>query len=109
MPMVRHILLFFMMVASLTTAATLHAREYAGAADLECSGVPHSEGDTDQAPDDSGKAVQHHGHCHLGAAVVPWRHGVMELCALPSSRLAFANVGVPGRWIRGPNLRPPIS
>lgn len=107
--MFRHLLLLCTMVASLMTAATLHAGEYAGSADIECSGMTHSYGDGDQSQSDPDKAVQHHGHCHLGAAVVPFRHTASELNALPTARQAFANVSVLGRWIRGPNLRPPIA
>ena len=109
--MFRHgILVLFMLIASLTTAAPLHASEFPGATSIECSGYVHSEGDADQTPGDADKATpHHHGNCHGATALIPARDGASTLHAqltLPSFNPTEA---VLGRWSSGPDLRPPIA
>ena len=109
--MFRHgMLVLFMLIASLTTAATLHASEFLGATSIECSGYVHSEGDADQTPGDADKATpHHHGNCHGATALIPARDSASTLHAqltLPSFNPTEA---VLGRWSSGPDLRPPIA
>lgn len=109
--MLRHgLLVLFMLIASLTAAALLHAREFPDATVIECSGYVHSEGDADQSPGDTDKAMPYHqGHCHGGAAFIPSKNGASTLLvslALPSFIPAEDKLD---RWSVGPNLRPPIA
>jgi len=104
------ILVLFMLIVSLTTAAMVHASEFPGVTSLECSGYVHSEGDADQTQGDADKATpHHHGNCHGAAAFIPARDGAFTLrvpLILPSFNPADAALD---RWSSGPDLRPPIA
>ncbi|NML12979.1 hypothetical protein HHL08_23080 [Sphingobium sp. AR-3-1] len=103
-------LFFCMLLASLATATAIHARELAGSFDIECSGYVHNESDGDRSPGDADQAVaHHHGNCHGAAAFLPARSVAPNIFAFlnapenPQDRTAL------GRWISGPDLRPPIA
>ncbi|MEC3911391.1 hypothetical protein U5A82_13250 [Sphingobium sp. CR2-8] len=99
-----------LLLASLTTATAIHARELAGAFDIECSGYVHSETDDDRAPGDSDRAVtHHHGSCHGAAAFLPARSVAPNILAFLSTPAKPQDRSAMGRWIAGPDLRPPIA
>lgn len=109
-PMLRHGLLFLcLLVTSLVTATTIHAREWPGVSSIECSGTLHSDGDADQSPGDADQAApHHHGSCH-GASFVPARFvQPMDLLATGNGHGPASSAAL-GRWTRGPDLRPPIA
>lgn len=103
-------LLLMLLLSSLVLATTVHARESAGPATVECSGTVHDDADT--APDggDSDKAaLHHHGNCHAGTFSVPQR-GAMTLLSLASANPATLaqDRGQASRAI-DPALRPPAA
>lgn len=104
----RAILILCLLVASLITTATVHAREISGASLVECSGVIHSDGDGDQSSGDSDQAMpHHHGSCH-GSAFVPAR-GIEPATVFAALAPHNMSNSVPlTRWTTGPDLRPPI-
>jgi len=109
--MLRGRLLFFcMLLLSLTTATAIHARELSGAFDIECSGYVHSDTDEDRSPGDADKAVaHHHGSCHGAAAFLPARNVAPNISAFLNSPATPQDRAALGRWIAGPDLRPPIA
>lgn len=99
-----------LLLASLTMATAIHARELAGAFDIECSGYVHSDTDEDRAPGDSDQAVtHHHGSCHGAAAFLPARSVSPNIVAFLNSPARPQDRSALGRWISGPDLRPPIA
>jgi hypothetical protein len=65
-------LLMGLVALSMTTTATVHARELPAAVSIECTGIVHQDGDADQSQGDADKAVpHHHGTCHGQVANVP--------------------------------------
>ncbi|WP_156355963.1 hypothetical protein [Sphingomonas sp. Leaf22] len=103
-------LFLMLLLSSLVLATTVHARESAGPATVECSGPVHSDGDA--APDggDNDKAaLHHHGNCHAGTFSVPQR-GALSLFVLTAVNPAtLVQVrGAPSRAI-DPALRPPAA
>lgn len=106
----RGIFLFWLLIASLVTTATVHARESLDAPALECSGVAHGDGDADQSPGDSDNALpHHHGGCHGFAACVQGDTDGPGLAAASSLPNILADFPAPPRWSIGPHLRPPIA
>lgn len=103
-------LFFCMLLASLTTATAIHARELAGSFDIECSGYVHSETDDDRSRGDSDPAVaHHHGSCHGAAAFLPGRSVAPNIFAFLNMQNKPQDRSALGRWIVGPDLRPPIA
>lgn len=104
------ILLVALLMTSLTAAATVHAREQAGAISMECSGYVHSDGDADQSQGDSDQAMpHHHGSCHGAASLLPVRLVAVDLVASCGARLTFGDASTLGRWSPGPDRPPPIA
>ena len=65
-------LLMGLVALSMTTTATVHARELPAPVSIECTGVVHQDGDSDQSQGDADKAApHHHGTCHGQIADVP--------------------------------------
>lgn len=102
-------LLLCLLVTSLMTATVLHAQEFAGQPQLECSGEMHTQQDGQPSSGDAEKAMtQHHG-CHsvssfLSAAAPAPRMPISatNIYALPrADALTTRPVG--------PDLRPPIA
>ncbi|MEN2748055.1 hypothetical protein [Sphingomonas sp. T9W2] len=103
-------LLLVLLLSSLVLATTVHARESAGPATVECLGAVHDDADT--APDggDTDKAaLHHHGNCHAGTFSVPQR-GTMTLLSLATTNPATLaqDRGQASRAI-DPALRPPAA
>jgi hypothetical protein len=109
--MFRHgLLVLYMLIVSLTTAATLHASEFSGATSIDCSGYVHSEGDADQTQGDADKATpHHHSNCHGAPAFILARDGALTLRAPLASPSFNPTKTAPDRWSSGPDLRPPIA
>lgn len=98
------------LLVSLTAATAIHARELAGAFDIECSGYVHSETDDDQSPEGADRAVSHHhGSCHGAAAFLPAKGAAPSIVAFLNAPILSSDRAVLGRWISGPDLRPPIA
>lgn len=108
-------LLLCLLVASLTTVATVHANEVpnptlsAAQTSIECSGKVHSEGDADQSQGNSDKGVPHHHGCHGAASFLPARAAEATIFAIVTEALMSVEEAAPGRWTVGPDLRPPIA
>jgi len=102
-------LVLCLIVAALTATAAVHVNEFAAPNGLECSGYVHSDGDGDQSQVDADKAgPHHHGDCHGAFSLLP-RTGALERIALrPEAKVFVATVAL-GRWLPGPDLRPPIA
>lgn len=103
-------LLLMLLLSSLVLATTVHARESAGPATVECSGPVHDDADT--APDggDSDKAaLHHHGNCHAGTFSVPQRDALTLLSAAMTNPATLPQDR--GQRSRGidPGLRPPAA
>lgn len=65
-------LLLGLLALSLTTTATVHAREFPANTSIECTGIIHQDGDSDQSQGDADKTVpHHHGTCHGQVANIP--------------------------------------
>jgi len=102
--------LLLMLLSSFLATAALHAAEISGPVTMECSGYVHDEGDADQSQGDADKGVpHHHANCHGGASFLPSRDMDPQLrSALKECVPAARSQGL-GRWIAGPDLRPPIA
>ncbi|WP_395396773.1 hypothetical protein WBP07_29330 [Novosphingobium sp. BL-8A] len=102
--------LILMLLSSFMATSAIHAQELSGSVIVECSGYVHSEGDADQSPGDADKgAPHHHAGCHGGASFLPARDMVPELSDMLTQPLPAARADALGRWISGPDLRPPIA
>lgn len=100
-------LLLMLLLSSLVMATTVHARELAGPATVECSGSVHDDADT--APDSDKAALHHHGNCHAGTFSVPQRGALTLLSLATASPATLAqDRGQPSRAI-DPALRPPAA
>lgn len=103
-------LLLLMLVSSFVTSASLHAAEMAGPVTIECSGYVHSDGDFDETQGDADKGVpHHHAGCQGGISALPSRELVPDIYQLLHAPVPAARVAALGRWISGPDLRPPIA
>lgn len=98
-----------LLVTSLLASTVVHAQEFAGTAQLECSGEIHSEQKEQSPSGDADKAVAHHHGCHsfssfLGGA------GPLQHCFNPAARV-FIQTQASGlvSYASGPDLRPPIA
>jgi hypothetical protein len=109
--MLRHgFLILFLVLTSLTTAATVHAREFQGSANVECSGYVHSQDDADQTPGDGDKATpHHHSSCHGGPAFIPAKNNALTLLIALTAPFPIPADSMLDRWSSGPDLRPPIA
>ena len=100
-------LLLLLLLSSLVMATTVHARELAGPATVECTGSVHDDADT--APDNDKAALHHHGNCHAGTFSVPQRGALKMLSLATTSPAALAqDRGQPSRAV-DPALRPPAA
>ncbi|PXB00072.1 hypothetical protein DMC47_00260 [Nostoc sp. 3335mG] len=100
-------LLLMLLLSSLVMATTVHARELAGPAAVECSGTVHD--DADSTSDGDKAALHHHGNCHAGTFSVPQRSTVTLLALTTASPATSAqDRGLPSRAI-DPGLRPPAA
>jgi hypothetical protein len=105
----RGLIIFWMVVASLTAASIVHANETASSSAMECSGYVHSDGDADQSQGDADKAVpHHHGGCHGGASLLPRPLVPIFFVIQPADKPAATYRSL-DRWMIGPDLRPPIA
>ena len=102
--------LLLMLLSSFLATSALHAAEISGPVTMECSGYVHDEGDADQSQGDADRGVpHHHANCHGGASFLPSRDLVPQLQNVLKERLPAARTHALGRWIAGPDLRPPIA
>lgn len=102
-------LIVCMILASLIAATSIHVTELPGTVDFDCAVDAHDKGDPAQSSDDAEKALSHHHGCHSVAAFLPGKDvaagGVVLLTASPIRPKATAL----GRWISGPDLKPPMA
>lgn len=109
----RGMLLLALLLAALTTSGTLHAREYAGNVELECSG--HTDTDTatassdDRSGSDDGQPIQHHATCHVAAAFLPEAERTSLHVIIAGSVNRPSNTAFLGLPRIAPDLRPPIA
>lgn len=104
-------LLLMLLLSSLVLATTVHARESAGPATIECSEPVHGDGDAAADTDgDTGKAaLHHHGNCHAGTFSMPQRGTLPILTAQTAGPATLTHArGLPSRAI-DPGLRPPAA
>lgn len=104
------VLVVGMFALSLAMTTTIHAREISATTTIECSGVVHYEGDADQSPPDSDKAVpHHHGGCHGQFVGLP---ATLPIGAEPASAdmpsIVTIFSALPS-YGAGPPLRPPAA
>lgn len=106
----RGFLLLHLLLASLIATATVHAQEFSPSPALECAGYIHTEGDADQSPGDSDKAVPHH-HTSCQSAPVSSPTRIIRERRLRPLVVATPNYvsALTHRWSNGPGLRPPIA
>lgn len=104
------LLIACMLLTSLTASTAIHARELSGAIGVDCAGYVHSQGDRDESPGDADNMVQHHhASCHGMAAVLPGKAVSTDAVMLPMARPTQLRTAALGRWISGPDLKPPIA
>jgi len=101
--------LLCLLVTSLMTATVLHAQEFAGQPQLECSGEVHAQQNGQPSSGDAEKAMtQHHG-CHSVSSFLNAAHAAQQM-PMPATNiyvLPRADALVSLRV--GPGLRPPIA
>lgn len=103
-------LVFCLLVASLMTTTTLHAREMPGVPSVECSGAIHvEEQDGTSSTGDADKALVHHHGCHAGSSFIASSpDGGSDLRVVsPLYTKACATTLLCRQ--SGPDLRPPIA
>ncbi|WP_442047600.1 hypothetical protein [Novosphingobium sp. YAF33] len=102
--------LLLMLLSSFLATSALHAAEMSGPVTMECSGYVHDEGDNDQSQGDADKGVpHHHASCHGGASFLPSRDQNPLLQSVLKQGVPATRSHALGRWIAGPDLRPPIA
>lgn len=103
-------LLLILLLSSFMAASALHAAEIAGPVTMECSGYVHSDGDADESQGDADKGVSHHhSNCQGGASFLPSRDLTPQLQSHRKEPVRANQSHALGRWISGPDLRPPIA
>lgn len=105
-----HILLLWLLAASMLTTTAVHAQEFPTTALVDCSGFVHSEGDQDESQGDADKGVpHHHASCHSNFAAAP--QTTSDLLVVRPAQLPTPLIDTSGAARRavGPDLRPPIA
>lgn len=102
-------LLLALLLAALTTGGTLHAREYSGDVQLECSGHADVANADDRSGSDDGQPIQHHATCHTAAAFLPEAERAPITVVIAKLANRPRNSTFRGLPRIAPDLRPPIA
>jgi len=101
--------ILYLLVMSLLTSTVVHAQEFSGTAQLECSGEIHPEQREQPSSGDSDKTVAHHHGCHSVSAFLGGSEPLQPSLSPGADDFPLMPVSALFSRASGPDLRPPIA